>query len=90
MASNETERCVAGVHCVQSFVGVQLILALDAVRQAAIRAGHSVGPVVIMSYKNHALDEILLDVSQVCVCARARTGASLWDREDGQYQVCFV
>jgi hypothetical protein len=48
----------------QSYVGVQLVQALDLIRQAAIRAGNPVGPILAISYKNHALDEILLDVVQ--------------------------
>jgi hypothetical protein len=57
------------VHCTQgppgtgkSYTGVQLIAALDLVRQAAIAEGHAVGPIITLSYKNHALDEVLLDV----------------------------
>ena len=57
------------IHCIQgppgtgkSYVGVQIAFALDRVRTEALAAGHSVGPILILSYKNHALDEILLDV----------------------------
>lgn len=47
----------------QSYVGVQLVLALDLIRSAAMREGHpDVGPILVLSYKNHALDEVLLDV----------------------------
>jgi hypothetical protein len=35
---------------------------LSLIRQAAISEGHLVGPIVTLSYKNHTLDEILLDV----------------------------
>ena len=43
-------------------MGVQLVRALDLVRRAALAAGNPVGPILAVSYKNHALDEILLDV----------------------------
>lgn len=49
-------------HAVQSYVGVQLILALDIIRDLAAAEGHAVGPILTLSYKNHALDEILLDI----------------------------
>lgn len=41
---------------------MQLILALDLIRNAAIREGHAVGPILTLSYKNHALDQIMLDI----------------------------
>ena len=57
------------IHCTQgppgtgkSYIGVCLVLALDIIRSAAQKAGQAVGPVVILSYKNHALDEFLDDV----------------------------
>jgi hypothetical protein len=43
-------------------VGVQLVHALDLIRQAAVSAGCPVGPILVIAYKNHALDEILMDV----------------------------
>ena len=39
-----------------------LVLALDLIRKKAQEEGHAVGPVLVLSYKNHALDEFLLDV----------------------------
>jgi hypothetical protein len=39
-----------------------LVLALVLVRKYAKRAGFPVGPVLMLSYKNHALDEFLCDV----------------------------
>lgn len=57
------------MHCTQgppgtgkSYTGVVLIAALDLMRQAAISDGQPVGPIVALSYKNHALDEIMSDV----------------------------
>jgi len=57
------------VHCTQgppgtgkSYTGVQLIAALDLIRRAAIGEGRAVGPIIVLAYKNHALDEILLDL----------------------------
>lgn len=57
------------IHCTQgppgtgkSYIGVCLVLALDIIRSAAQAEGQAVGPVVILSYKNHALDEFLEDV----------------------------
>ena len=56
------------LHCTQgppgtgkSYLGVALILALDLVRTYVLKAGIAVGPIVVLSYKNHALDEILMD-----------------------------
>lgn len=46
----------------KSFVGVALVLALVIIREHAEKAGHSLGPVLMLSYKNHALDEFLVDV----------------------------
>mmetsp|Transcript_7849 Transcript_7849/g.19502 ORF Transcript_7849/g.19502 Transcript_7849/m.19502 type:complete len:272 (+) Transcript_7849:1160-1975(+) len=57
------------LHCTQgpprtgkSYLGVLLIQALDMIRTAALREGVLVGPIIVLPYKNHALDEILLDV----------------------------
>jgi hypothetical protein len=57
------------VHCThgppgsgKSFVGVALVLALVIIREAAQSDGKSLGPVLMLSYKNHALDEFLIDV----------------------------
>lgn len=59
----------SSLHCVQgppgtgkSHLGVVLIKALDLVRTAASCNGVEVGPIIVLSYKNHALDEILMDV----------------------------
>ena len=38
------------------------MLALDVIRKKAESIGHAVGPVLVLSYKNHALDEFLLDI----------------------------
>ena len=38
------------------------MLALDLIRRQAEREGHAVGPILVLSYKNHALDEFLIDV----------------------------
>ncbi len=53
-----------GILCTraQSFVGVALVLALVLIRNFAASAGLPVGPVLMLSYKNHALDEFLEDV----------------------------
>ncbi len=37
-------------------------MALDLIRSKAESRGHPVGPVLVLSYKNHALDEFLIDV----------------------------
>lgn len=37
-------------------------MALDLVRRKAESEGHAVGPILVLSYKNHALDEFLIDV----------------------------
>ena len=57
------------LHCTQgppgtgkSYVGVCLILALIVVREVVKRKNIYVGPIVALSYKNHALDEFLVDV----------------------------
>jgi hypothetical protein len=59
----------SAVHCTQgppgtgkSYIGVCLVLALNLIRKKAESRGHAVGPVLVLSYKNHALDEFLLDV----------------------------
>ena len=46
----------------QSYIGVCLVLALDLIRKTAESEGHAVGPILVLSYKNHALDEFLLDI----------------------------
>ena len=38
------------------------MLALDIIRNTALNCGKSVGPILVLSYKNHALDEFLCDV----------------------------
>ncbi len=35
---------------------------MDLIRKKAELVGHAVGPVLVLSYKNHALDEFLIDV----------------------------
>eukprot|EP01039_Chlorochromonas_danica_P009656 gene9656-10676_t len=57
------------VHCTQgppgtgkSYTGVCVVQALQLVRELLKANGESVGPIVVLSYKNHALDEFLLDV----------------------------
>ncbi|KAJ8602191.1 hypothetical protein CTAYLR_003527 [Chrysophaeum taylorii] len=59
----------SSLHCTQgppgtgkSYLGVQLIFALDIIRDFARKNGISLGPIVLLSYKNHALDEMLVDV----------------------------
>lgn len=58
-----------GLHCTQgppgtgkSYLGVALIRAFDMIRTFAQSSNVNVGPIVVLAYKNHALDEILLDV----------------------------
>lgn len=53
---------------------MQLVLALDTIRKYAQEAGASVGPIVLLSYKNGALNEMLVDVLQSDQ-RFARTGA---------------
>ncbi len=43
-------------------MGVWLVLALDLIRKTAKDCGQVVGPILALSYKNHALDEFLSDV----------------------------
>lgn len=58
------------VHCThgppgsgKSFLGVALVLALMELRNVASSSGvHNLGPILMISYKNHALDEFLVDV----------------------------
>jgi hypothetical protein len=38
------------------------VLALDMIRRKLESEGHAVGPILVLSYKNHALDEFLIDV----------------------------
>jgi hypothetical protein len=59
----------SSIHCTQgppgtgkSYIGVCLALAFDVIRQSSESEGHKVGPILIMSYKNHALDEFLSDL----------------------------
>ena len=46
----------------KSYIGVCLVLALDVIRRKAEADGHVVGPILVLSYKNHALDEFLNDI----------------------------
>jgi len=46
----------------KSYVGVALVLAFVIIRNELRAHGHALGPVLMLSYKNHALDEFLLDV----------------------------
>ena len=39
-----------------------LLLAFDIIRRAAANVGLALGPILMLSYKNHALDEFLADV----------------------------
>lgn len=62
----------SGIHCTQgppgtgkSYLGVALIIAFDLIRAAAQGEYINVGPVVVLSYKNHALDELLADLVKV-------------------------
>ena len=58
------------VHCThgppgsgKSFLGVALVLSLMEIRNVARSSGlHNLGPILMLSYKNHALDEVLVDV----------------------------
>jgi hypothetical protein len=57
------------VHCTQgppgtgkSFVGVALALAYVCIKNVLQKMGRALGPVLMLSYKNHALDEILVDI----------------------------
>jgi len=57
------------VHCTlgppgtgKSYTGVQMIAALDMIRDELLSAGIMVGPITLFSYKNHALDEMVKDV----------------------------
>ena len=47
---------------VQSYVGVCLVLALIIIRNTIRSVDKNVGPILTLSYKNHALDEFLVDV----------------------------
>lgn len=53
----------------QSFVGVAIVLALLSIRKACRDAGFAVGPIVTLSYKNHAEDEFLCDVLRFATSA---------------------
>lgn len=46
----------------QSYVGVWLLLALECIQTSLIAFGKHVGPIMTLSYKNHALDEFILDL----------------------------
>ena len=57
------------VHCTlgppgtgKSYTGVQQIVALDLIRDALLDSDIKVGPILLNSYKNHALDEMVKDV----------------------------
>lgn len=47
---------------VKSYLGVCLVLAMDKIRRYLKDNGINTGPIVVLSYKNHALDEFLMDV----------------------------
>jgi hypothetical protein len=49
-------------HLGKSYLGVCLALAFNEVRDLLEEHGFVVGPVVILAYKNHALDEFLVDM----------------------------
>jgi hypothetical protein len=64
---------MSNFHCTQgppgtgkSYVGVCLVLALNLLRNKLIKQRKSVGPILTLSYKNHALDEFLKDVKDNC------------------------
>lgn len=46
----------------KSFVGVALVLTFIEIKEAAEASGQSLGPILTLSYKNHAEDEFLVDV----------------------------
>ena len=57
------------LHCTQgppgtgkSYVGVCLVLAFMAIREVVREKYPYIGPIVALSYKNHALDEFLVDI----------------------------
>ena len=43
------------------------MLALIVIREESIRQGYSLGPILMLSYKNHALDEFLCDLLESSV-----------------------
>ena len=46
----------------KSYVGVALVLAYILIKEESLKLGHQLGPVLMLSYKNHALDEFLCDI----------------------------
>jgi hypothetical protein len=46
----------------ESYVGMCLVLALDLIRSKLELEGKCVGLILVLSYKNHSLDEFLLDI----------------------------
>jgi hypothetical protein len=61
---------------VQSYVGVCLVLALLLIRNSLRATGLPVGPVLMLSYKNHALDEFLADVVSAASSSAAAVNAA--------------
>lgn len=53
------------------------MLALDLIRKKAESRGHAVGPILVLSYKNHALDEFLIDVISQYEAATKKSLSSL-------------
>lgn len=89
-----SEALANGLHCTQgppgtgkSYLGVTLVRALDLIRTAAMSSGYALGPIVVLSYKNHALDEILGDLmnSQEWTGSIIRCGKT----EDSRLQTCM-
>lgn len=59
----------------KSFVGVCLVLALSKIRQfVKHKLGSSLGPIIVLAYKNHALDEFLVDVLRADVMLMKEKG----------------
>ncbi|CDF32339.1 unnamed protein product [Chondrus crispus] len=86
------------MHCTQgppgtgkSYVGVVLVRALDVIRSYATKSGMSVGPIVVLSYKNRPLDQFLLDVMKAegCHSSLVRGMIRCGKPEDGRlHQYC--
>jgi hypothetical protein len=54
---------------------VWLVIALDVIREAVQKLGKPVGPVVVLSYKNHALDEFVGDLVGLCPSLKLKPGS---------------
>lgn len=71
----------SSLHCTQgppgtgkSYIGVVLIRARNIIKKYAQLAGIALGPIVVLSYKNHALGEILMGVIEREPRATGRPG----------------